>query len=222
MDQQELASLVAQIIASCAAVFMFLARYKEVLSLVWRLLSALVKPFQCFWRWIKLARKIEVAQSEHEKRFAAIEETLFELNKFVREKLTKNGGSSIFDAVKRIEDRQIVSDGRQSALLNDSKNGYFFCNTLGYNSWVNRTYARFLDCGTNELLGFAWKRFIKTEELERYNKIWTNAFKDGCEFEDTVEFVNAHGDKVALHISVSLVQNEKGETTSYIGQVTAL
>jgi PAS domain-containing protein len=222
MDQQELASLVAQIIASCAAVFMFLARYKEVLSLVWRLLAALVKPFQCFWRWIKLARKIETAQLEHEKRFAAIEETLSELNKFVREKLTKNGGSSIFDAVKRIEDRQIVSDGRQSALLNDSKNGYFFCNTLGYNSWVNRTYARFLDCGTNELLGFAWKRFIKTEELERYNKIWTNAFKDGCEFEDTVEFVNAHGDKVALHISVSLVQNEKGETTSYIGQVTAL
>jgi hypothetical protein len=110
-----------------------------------------------------LARKIEAAQLEHEKRFAAIEETLSELNKFVREKLTKNGGSSIFDAVKRIEDRQIVSDGRQSALLNDSKNGYFFCNTLGYNSWVNRTYARFLDCGTNELLGFAWKRFIKTE-----------------------------------------------------------
>lgn len=222
MEQQELATNIAEIIAFLTAAFMFAAKHREVFSFVWKLLQLLAKPFQCFWCWLKLARKIESSQMEHEKKFAVLEKTIEGLDKFVREKLTKNGGSSIFDAVKRIEDRQIVSDGRQSALLNDSKCGYFFCDSHGKNSWVNRTYARFLDCGTNELIGMGWKRFIKTGELERYGKIWQTAFEDGCDFEETVDFVNAHGVKISLHISVSAVQNEKGETTSYIGQVMAL
>lgn len=222
MDEQQLAAIIAQLIGVISGVFIFIVKYREVLSFIWRVLTLLSKPFQCFWRWVKLARKIEVSQEKYEQRFETLEKSVQGIDKFIREKLTKNGGSSIFDAIKRIEDRQIVSDGRQSALLNDSKHGYFFCNMDGRNVWVNRTYARFLDCGTNELMHFGWRKFIKTEELERYNKIWKNAFNDGCDFEQTVDFVNAHGEKVGLHISVSAVQNEKGETTSYIGQVTAL
>ena len=229
MDQQELISHIAQIIASGTAIFMLALKYRELVGFVWQCLTFLAKPFMCFWRWIKLARKLELEMAENKsgidssrKEIDDVKKSVMELTNFVRDKLTKNGGSSIFDAIKRIEERQIVSDGRQSALLNDSRNGYFFCNNFGYNSWVNRTYARFLDCGTDELLGFGWKRFIKTEELARYTKIWSSAFNDGCEFEDVVTFTNAHGEKIGLHISVSIVQNEKGETTSYIGQVTAL
>jgi len=229
MDQQELISHIAQVIASFTAVFMFIVKYREMLAFVWKVLGLLVKPFQCFWRWIKLARKLELEMAENKlavdsgrKEIDDVKKSVIDLTNFVRDKLTKNGGSSIFDAIKRIEERQMASDSRQSALLNDSKNGYFFCDPHGKNTWTNRTYARFLDCGTNELLGFSWKKFIKTDELARYSKIWENAFQDGCEFEETVDFVNAHGEKVGLHISVSAVQNEKGETTSYIGQVTAL
>ncbi len=219
---QEFISLVTQLVLGVSTVILTVFKYRELLGFLWKVAQALWKPIKGVIDWIKLAHKIEAAQCKNDEKISGLENTLNELNKFVREKLLPNGGSSIFDSLKRIETSLTATDSRQMALLNDSKLGVFFCDLHGRNTWVNRTYARFLDCGTNELVGFSWKRFIKTSELARYSKVWETAFKDGCEFEDTVEFVNAHGQRVNLHINASVVQNDRGETTSYIGQVTAL
>jgi len=219
---QEFIALVTNLVLGVSTVLLTVFKYRELLGFLWKMVKLLWKPIQCIINWIKLAQKIDSAQKENDIRVANLENTLSDLSKFMKDKLNQNGGSSIFDAIKRIETRQIVIDSRQTALLNDSKLGVFFCDLHGRNTWVNKTYARFLDCGTNELIGFAWRKFIRTEELERYSKVWESAFRDGCEFEDTVEFINAHGHKVALHISVSSVMNELGLTNSYVGQVTAL
>lgn len=222
MSQQELTYNIAQIIGSSAAIFMAAAKYRELWGFAYKLICLLGKPFQCVWRWIKLARKIEAATSENKSDIESLRKEISSLTAFVKEKLSPNGGSSPIDAIKRIENRQVLAEARSAAILNDSKCGIFFCDTLGCNTWANRTFARFLDCGTNELLGYGWKKFIRTEELTRYSKIWESAFKDGCEFDETVMFTTTHGGTVGLHISVSAVQNDKGETTSYIGQVIAL
>lgn len=219
---QEFIALIWQIILGVSTILLTIFKYREFIGFLWKLLQLAWKPIKCAIDWIKLAHKIEAAQIRSDEKVLGIEDTLAKLDKFMRDKLSPNGGSSFADAVKRIENRQIVSDSRQTALLNDSKMGVFFCDLHGGNTWVNKTYARFLDCGTNELTGFAWRKFIRTEELARYSKVWEAAFRDGCEFEDTVEFINAHGHKVALHISVSSVLNELGLTNSYVGQVIAL
>jgi PAS domain S-box-containing protein len=228
MDQA-LIALITQIVLGAASFLTLIFKYRELGEFLWKVANWLVIPIKCFMRWIKLARKLEKDMAENKDDVASgrkeiddVRKSIAELTSFVKEKLSPNGGSSAVDAIKRIENRQITYENRQLALLNDTKYGVFFCTTLGFNTWVNRTYARFLGCGTNELNGFAWRRFIRTEELARYSKIWESAFRDGCEFEDTVEFIDAHGGRVSLHISVSAVQNEKGETVSYIGQVIAL
>ncbi len=221
-SDQEFIALITQIVLGLSTVLLTIFKYRELLAFLWKMAKICWKPAQCVINWIKLARKLEKSQANNEERLFHVEGSVAELDKFVREKLNRNGGSSLADALKRIEQRQIASESRQEALLNDSKLGFFYCSLDGKNTWVNKTYARFLDCGTNELIGFAWRKFIRTEELARYSKILEAAFKDGCEFEETVEFVNAHGQRVSLHISFSAVLNEKNETISYIGQVTAL
>ena len=228
MDQA-LISLITQIILGCSSILMLLFKYRELGEFLWKILNWLAVPIKCFARWVKLARKLEkeiagnkidIASGRNE--IEDVRKSIVELTAFVKNKLSPNGGTSIPDSIKRIENRQIALESKNNALLNDTSNGVFFCELNGRNSWVNRTYARFLGCGTAELLGFGWKRFIKTEELARYSKIWESAFHDGCEFEETVQFVNTHGEKINLHINVSAVLNEKGETVSYIGQVLAL
>lgn len=219
---KEFISLITQLVLGVSTILLTIFKYREFLGFLWKVAKILWKPIQEVIDWIKLAYKIEAAQARNDSEILGLKETLNDLNKFVREKLSPNGGSSPIDAIRRIENRQIATESRQMALLNDSKLGFFFTDVHGRNNWVNRTFARFLDCGTNELIGFAWRKFIKTEELARYSRILEAAFKDGCEFEETVEFVNAHGNRVSLHISFSAVLNEKNETISYIGQVTAL
>lgn len=222
MLPQDFAAHITEIILGLGSLFVFLAKYREVLSFIWKLLVLATKPFQCVWRWIKLARKIEAATVENKGEIENLRREIASLSCFVKEKLSPNGGSSPIDAIKRIEDRQLASDARANALLNDSKLGVFYCDLEGRNVWVNRTYARFIGCGVDELLGFGWKKFIKTEELERYNRVWQAAFKDGCEFEDSVEFQTVDHQKLVLHISVSIIKDTKGKTASYIGQILPL
>lgn len=222
MVAQDFIAHVSQIVVGLGGLFVLLAKYKDVLSFLWKILVFLSKPVQGILRWVKLARKIETACAENQVKITNLEKGISDLSSFVKEKLSPNGGSSPVDAIKRIEDRQLASDARANALLNDSKLGIFYCNLEGKNVWVNRTYARFIGCGVDELLGFGWKKFIKTDELERYSKIWRTAFQDGCEFEETVEFINVDHQRIKLHISVSAIKDTKGNTASYIGQVLPL
>lgn len=222
MLPQDFAAHITEIIVSFGGLFVLAAKYKDVLSFVWQLVVLLTKPIQCVWRWIKLARKIEAATSENKSDIASLRKEIASLASFIKEKLSPNGGSSPIDAIKRIEDRQLASDARHNALLNDSKLGVFYCDLDGHNLWVNRTFARFIGCGVDELLGLGWKKFIRTDELERYNKVWKAAFHDGCEFEETVEFVTVEHQKIRLHISVSVIKDAKGNTASYIGQILPL
>lgn len=219
MLPQEIAANVTQIIVGFGGLLVIAAKYKDV---VWRVFVLLVKPVQCVWRWIKLARKIETATEENKTEIENLRKEISALSSFVKEKLSPNGGSSPIDAIKRIEDRQLASDARHNALLNDSKLGVFYSDLEGRNVWANRTYARFIGCGVDELLGYGWKKFIKTSELERYSKIWQTAFHDGCEFEETVEFQTVEHQKIRLHISVSVVKDAKDKTASYIGQILPL
>ena len=222
MLHEELAKHITEIIVGFGGLFVLAAKYKDVLSFVWRLVVLLTKPIQCVWRWIKLARKIEASTAENKSDIDFLRKQVSSLDSFVREKLSPNGGSSPIDAIKRIEDRQLASDARANALLNDSKLGVFYCSLDGHNLWVNRTFARFIGCGVDELLGFGWKKFIRIDELERYNKVWKSVFHDGCEFEEMVEFITVEHQKIRLHISVSVIKDAKGNTASYIGQVLPL
>lgn len=222
MLPQEFAAHITEIILGAGSLFVFLARYRDVIGFIYSVFVLLSKPFLCVWRWIKLARKIETTTSENKSEIENLRKEISSLTSFVKEKLSPNGGSSPIDAIKRIEDRQLASDARANALLNDSKLGVFYCDLEGRNVWANRTYARFIGCGVDELLGFGWKKFIRTDELERYNKIWRTAFQDGCEFDETVEFLTVEHQKIRLHISVSVIKDIKGKTASYIGQILPL
>lgn len=153
-------------------------------------------------------------------RMDKVEATLNDLTKFVKKELTYNGGSSTLDAIRRIENRIIEQEYAQNALMLDDANGIFRCDMTGHNRWVNRTFARYLGCGTNELIGLGWKRFIKGGELRRYNEVWQAAFKDGCEFEDVVEFIDTDDKPLKLRIVAAPVIDDKGKLLSYVGTVS--
>lgn len=222
MLPEEFAAHITEIIVGVGGLFVLAAKYKDVLSLVWKFLVLLSKPAQCIWRWIKLARKIEAATAENKTDTQNLRQEIASLTSFIKDKLSFNGGSSVVDAIKRIEERQILSDARANAMVNDARFGVFFCDNHGHNTWVNRSYARFLGCGTEELLGLGWKKFIPTDELEKYSKVWQTAFNDGCEFQYTVEFQNVQGQTVNLHVNVVAVKDTKGKTISYIGNIIPL
>lgn len=220
--EQIIAKYLAELIVGGVTLITAIIRYREVIGFFWPLIKKLWIPFRGFGRWIKMPYEVSKQQAVDGKKIQDVETVLADLSKFIKEKLSPNGGSSPIDALKRIEARQVVESQIQKAVMQDTNVGYFKCDMLGRNEWVNRSYARFIGCGAQELLGFGWKRFIRTHELERYNEVWQAAFRDGCEFEDTVEFTDVHREAVRLKISVTIITGDKNETIGYFGTVVAL
>lgn len=209
---------VSGLLGAISAFLVMLWRYKDVIAFFINAGRVFVAPIKRIVEWIKLARKLDgdskVVRSDIEEIKKALKNIQYQLN--------PNGGSSLADKVARIEKHMIIREHAENALLLDSPKGIFRCDTEGSNEWVNRTYARWLGCGTNELLGLKWKRFIDTEELERYNKIWQAAFHDASEFDAVVAFRDTQGHKVNLKVSTTAIPDESGRIIGYIGQIDAL
>jgi len=222
MDEQFIVKHLGELIAGGGSLFMLLFKYRELITFAATSGKYLWKPFKYLYELGKMPFHLNEQAKKSQERIDKIESTLEELNKFVKKELTYNGGSSTRDALRRIECLMIEQEYAQNALMQDSKHGAFRCDTHGKNTWVNRTYARYLGCGVQELLGLGWKRFVKTEELKRYNEVWQAAFKDGCEYEDIVEFVNTNGHAVRFKLLVSPIVDKRGETLSYVGTVIPL
>lgn len=218
--------IIAQYVTECVLGMIALAtalfKYRETIQFLLPVLKWLVKPVKGLWNWIKMPYSVSAQQIIDGDKIKTIESKLDDLIKFTKEKLSPNGGSSPVDAIKRIESYIKGCEQFQYATMQDAPFGYFKCATTGHNEWVNRTYARFLGCGAQELLGLGWKKFIKQKELDRYNDVWKQAFVDGCEFDDVVEFCDAEGQIIHLRISVSAMTGIHGSVTGYIGQVTPL
>lgn len=211
-----------EIIMGASSLFVLAFRHRLILGFLFKICAKIYGWGKSFGQYIMLPLKLSKQQIVDAEKSSKIEATLNDLSEFIKQKLSYNGGSSLVDAIKRIEHRQIILEHSQSAFMLDTEEGLFRCDISGKNLWVNRTYARFLGCGTNELLGLGWKKFIKTPELTRYNGVWQTAFADGCEFEDVVEFTDVNHHTIHLKISASIIPDDKGGVIGYIGQVTAL
>ena len=229
MDQQVIAQHLVEIVSGVGGLFFLAFKYREAIEFGIKAAKLLWKPFHWVAELAKMPFRLNEQAILAQKRIDQIESLVSdlikdfaEMSKFVKKELTYNGGSSTRDAIGRLEKLMREQEFAQNALMQDSECGLFKCSKDGKNMWVNRTYARYLGCGTGELLGLGWKRFIRTEELRRYNDVWQNAFKDGCEFEDVVEFVNTHGQAVSLKIFALPIIDEKGNAVSYVGTVVAL
>jgi len=199
-----------------------LFKYREFIEFLCRAVKFLYAPIKWIIALAKMPFRLNEEAIAARERMDAVEKTINELSKFVKKELTYNGGSSTLDAIRRIENRIIEQEHSNNALLLESEFGIFRCSLDGQNKWVNRTYARFLGCGTNELLGFGWKRFIKTQELHRYASVWKDAFEDKCEFEDIVEFTDVDHNVVRFKITTCPIVDDKGKILSYVGIVVAL
>lgn len=220
MDQQVIAQHFVEIISSVGALFLMLFKYREMIEFLFKVAKFLWRPFKWTVLLVKMPFRLNDEAVAARERMDKVEDIINDLNKFIKKELTYNGGSSTRDAIRRIENRIIEQEYAQNTLLLDSEMAYFRCDLSGRNKWVNRTFARYLGCGTSELLGLGWKKFIKTEELKRYNEVWQNAFKDGCEFEDVVEFIDVNHQPVKLRISTCPIIDDKGQILSYVGTIS--
>jgi len=88
---------------------------------------------------------------------------LTESIKQIKGELTTNGGSSIKDAINRIESRQIMIDKRTKAIFYNEKDAIFEVDASGNILWANKRFHDILGC--KNIKGLDWVSYI--DELHR-------------------------------------------------------
>lgn len=157
--------------------------------------------------------------------FKSIKE-LSERTKTIYQEITPNGGSSIKDAVKRLEQRSIriensliILQNIQDAIHEDGKIAIFECDINGSNIHVNRTYCKWIGVSKHELLKFGWKNFLSDSELnKKYDKLWKEAFKEGREIEYSLLLRDDDdGKDFSCSVHAYPIKNEEGIIDRYLG-----
>lgn len=131
--------------------------------------------------------------------------------------LRPNGGTSLRDAVDRIEAKLIQMERVQGALRQDGPIGIYRCTTDGKNIEVNRTYARWLGCTEKDLLGFGWKNFIVTNGDENPDDLWYVAFQEGREIEMRQTLQSVTGETFWCDIHAYPITDKEGNVIQYLG-----
>lgn len=132
--------------------------------------------------------------------------------------LRPNGGTSLRDAVDRIEARLIQMERVQGALRQDGPIGIFRCTIEGKNIEVNRTYARWLGCTEKDLLGFGWKNFIVTDD-NYSDDIWYVAFQEGREVELRHVMQSVNGETFWCDVHAYPISDKEGSIVQYLGVI---
>lgn len=143
---------------------------------------------------------------------------------FIEAELRPNGGSSIRDAVNRMElgidaaNKKIdLVSQRQLQRTNLDATGLWECDLTGRFTFVNPAMARLAGAGPEDFLGLGWKTHVHPRDRAEVSASWKSAVDDERDF----SFVFAFGNEVKVRVTGRRMRGTSGEVTGWIGDCRA-
>lgn len=134
-----------------------------------------------------------------------------------------NGGGSLFDRIKRIEDEILKSKSRTLVLLSVHNDGVYECDSLGNCIWTNKALQEIFGLTENELLGNGWLLAIdENDRIEVWND-WQECIQKNIPYQHTYTVVNKHTNRYFIcETCATAHKDEKGRILGYFGIVKIL
>ncbi|CAB4183664.1 PAS domain [uncultured Caudovirales phage] len=115
----------------------------------------------------------------------------------IKLQLRTNGGTSLKDAVNRIE--QTLGDvredvtilkGRESARMYLDAQPTFECDANGYSTALNKALLDIVGLDIDEAIGYGWMKAVKPIDQDRVQREWESSVRNGREFNSNYTFIN--------------------------------
>lgn len=130
-----------------------------------------------------------------------------------------NGGSTLRDAVNRIEAGQIMIEATQTAYFLDSPHGVFKTDNTGKLVTVNRTFCRWLGRSEYELMGHGWLTCIAETDTHRFTEAWEYAMEMGIEFNLVFDVRHADSRTFKVHGKTTPIKAPDGKLLGHLGTI---
>lgn len=136
--------------------------------------------------------------------------------------LYNNGGSSIKDALDRIEARQNIVEQRQRVQLSDTVMGVQEMDPNGVCTWVNPRICILTGRIPDDLLGYGWRNTIAPDERERILREWDSAIKEQRGFERYYHIQTPSGERLRVYARTQKLTDGKGQVAGWVKTIEAV
>ena len=136
----------------------------------------------------------------------------------IHSELYTNGGSSLRDAINRIEKSQDLIENRSKSIVMTSKSGYFETNAQGGLVWANKTFVALAARQHESLAGMGWITSLVEDDHERVAGLWRATVADKRDLDCEVQFINTEtGEITPVHLRAYVMKDRKGDVLGWIG-----
>lgn len=135
----------------------------------------------------------------------------------IHEQMFTNGGSTLRDAVNRIEYRINLLEKKQGIYILDTPHGVYESNEDGEVTSVNRTMCRLTGKTENEILGNGWLTSVAEHDRERVDDAWNYAIGNKIEFKTTYDMISSDGEMFKVRTHANPIKSSDGKVIGYIG-----
>ena len=137
--------------------------------------------------------------------------------KFMLSELSHNGGSSIKDALQRIEGRQISNELKLIYVVDAiDQSGSFETDPQGRCIKVSIGYCHLIGRNEEESLGTGWQNFLYEEDREKVSNEWQEAIENKRHFVSTYRMISGE-EVLKVFCRAYPLLNAKKEITGYFG-----
>ncbi len=155
-------------------------------------------------------------------RFHSYHDRLDELSakvSVVLSEVTPNGGSSLKDAVRRIEHRINDLELTSLTVLDHEQRGVFKTNAAGQIVWANRSCAQAFDRGRDELFNYGWLSMVNADMRTDVTREWESAVKFQRQIALKFNITTTEGETKALVLKAYPMLGAHNTFLGYIGTI---
>lgn len=144
------------------------------------------------------------------------------LYELIEKELQPNGGTSLRDAISRIEIRQMLTEQRYRAILAASEQAYFECDVNGECVWANRQFLRLVGRLFDEVRGNGWVSHVVEDEREETFAAWKQAVEQHRDYTGRFHVMSADGEVRRVFAQSICMFNSANEAIGYVGTVARI
>jgi len=147
----------------------------------------------------------------------------FEILEKMHEEFKPNGGTSLRDAVNRIEAKLLIEQHARRALSMAMDVGMFETDGQGMCTWVNQYYTDLTGLATEDAKNFGWVTGLFEADRERVVEEWASAVDQKRVFKlDFGMFNSRSAEYTKVQCTAFPITNIRGEVFGFVGIVIKL
>lgn len=155
------------------------------------------------------------------KRLAELSDLYTKVQK-ISEEFLPNGGSSLRDAINRIEDKISLQEQKTLAIIKSFPIGTWISDKHGKCVDVNRSLCKIMDRTESEIKGDNWINWLHPDEKEVVFDEWNRAVHNMMTFDLTYRYVLPDGRSQKVHGVAYQLRTEKNELIGFLGTLYAI